>query len=126
MSISKSYNKQNDTTYVYEVIENYWDKEKKQSRSKRKLIGKIDPATGKMIPTTPRKKFQDTKEGDYKSLYESAKKEIAQKERRISELEGVIEQYLADESEFLRELEDVTKRRRGKTDDLIRKHSSHG
>ena len=54
MSISKSYNKQNGVTYVYEVIENYWDKEKKQSRSKRKLIGKIDPVSGEMIPTTPK------------------------------------------------------------------------
>ncbi len=27
MSISEPYNKQSDTTYVYEVIESYWDKE---------------------------------------------------------------------------------------------------
>lgn len=30
MSISKSYNKQNGVTYVYEVYENYWNKEKKR------------------------------------------------------------------------------------------------
>jgi len=30
--------------------------EKKQSRSERKLIGKIDPATGKIVPTRPYKK----------------------------------------------------------------------
>jgi len=34
-------NKRNGTTYVYESI-NYWDKEKKQSRSKRTCIGKLD------------------------------------------------------------------------------------
>lgn len=28
MSISKSYNKQTGVTYVYEVYENYWNKEK--------------------------------------------------------------------------------------------------
>lgn len=34
-------NKKNGTTYVYEST-NYWDKEKKQSRSKRVCIGKLD------------------------------------------------------------------------------------
>ena len=37
-------------TYVYES-ESYYDPEKKQSRSKRKLIGKVDPETGEVIPT---------------------------------------------------------------------------
>lgn len=32
-------------------IQTYWDKTKKQSRSRRKLIGKLDPETGEMIPT---------------------------------------------------------------------------
>jgi len=41
-------NKQNDITYVYES-ENYWDREKQQSRSRRVCIGKLDPNTGKMI-----------------------------------------------------------------------------
>ena len=27
MSISKSYNKNNGVTYVYDVYENYWDKD---------------------------------------------------------------------------------------------------
>ncbi len=39
----------NGITYVYEN-ESYWDKEKKQPRSKRKLIGHIDPATGEIVP----------------------------------------------------------------------------
>lgn len=51
MSISKSYNKKTGYTYVYEVTENYWDKEKKKQVQKRKLIGKIDPQTGEMVPT---------------------------------------------------------------------------
>ena len=34
-------NKKNCVTYVYESI-NYWDKEKKQPRSKRVCIGKLD------------------------------------------------------------------------------------
>ncbi len=38
------------TIYVYEAV-SYWDKEKKQSRQKKKLIGKRDPKTNKIIPT---------------------------------------------------------------------------
>lgn len=34
----------------------YWDKEKKQSRAKRKLIGKVDPETGEIVPTRDYKK----------------------------------------------------------------------
>ena len=47
-SIIKKLNKQTGITYVYES-ESYWDKEKKQPRSKRRLIGKIDEETGEII-----------------------------------------------------------------------------
>jgi len=43
-------NKKNGITYVYES-RSYWDKEKKQSRSKRVCIGKIDPDTGAFVPS---------------------------------------------------------------------------
>lgn len=60
MAIIKQYHKDTDTVYVYESI-SYWDAEKGQSRSKRKCIGKIDPATGEMIPTGKRgKKKKET------------------------------------------------------------------
>ena len=50
MAIIKQYHKDTDTPYVYESI-SYWDAEKGQSRSKRRVIGKIDPETGETIPT---------------------------------------------------------------------------
>lgn len=53
MAIIKQYHKDTDTTYVYEST-SYWDSEKGQSRSKRTLLGKIDPATGEIIPTGKR------------------------------------------------------------------------
>lgn len=43
-------NKKNGITYVYES-ENYWDKTKKQSRSRRICIGKLDPLTGELMPS---------------------------------------------------------------------------
>ena len=122
MSISKSYNKQNGVTYVYEVVENYWDKEKKQSRSKRKLIGKIDPVTGEIVPTSSRgrpKKSDDS--ADYKVLYEKTQKELAAKDKRSAELEGVIRDYLKDEVNALDETESSLKQRRIKAESLLHK-----
>ncbi|MCD7712624.1 MAG: hypothetical protein LUJ25_07970 [Firmicutes bacterium] len=52
-SIIKKKDKKTGITYVYES-ESYWDKEKKQPRSKRKLIGKIDEETGEIVPTAGR------------------------------------------------------------------------
>ena len=48
-------NKKTGITYVYKN-EAYWDKDKKQSRARRKLIGKVDPKTGEIIPTRRYKK----------------------------------------------------------------------
>jgi Transposase DDE domain len=46
-------NKRTGVTYAYESIA-YWDKEKKQSRAKRKCIGKVDPQTQQIISTHKR------------------------------------------------------------------------
>lgn len=56
------YDKRTGVTYVYDS-ESYYDPQKKQSRSKRKLIGKIDPETGEIVPTGKkgRKKSQTSK-----------------------------------------------------------------
>lgn len=43
----------NCKTYVYESV-SYWDEEKKQSRSRRRVIGKVDPETGETVPTGKR------------------------------------------------------------------------
>ena len=50
-----SLDKRSGITYVYDV-DSYWDKAKKQSRSRRTLVGKIDPSTGQMVPTDGRGK----------------------------------------------------------------------
>ena len=54
-SIIKRLDKRTGITYVYEST-SYWDKEKKQPRSKRVLIGKLDPDTDKVVPTDGRGK----------------------------------------------------------------------
>lgn len=61
MAIVKYCNKNTGVTYVYES-ESCWDKEKKQPRNRRKIIGKIDPVTGEIVPTG--KKGRTKKETD--------------------------------------------------------------
>ena len=47
--------KRSGITYAYESV-SYWDKEKKQSRAKRTLVGRLDPVTGNIVPTDQRRK----------------------------------------------------------------------
>lgn len=53
MGIVFQLDKRSGITYAYESI-SVWDKEKKQSRSKRKLLGRVDPETKEIIPTDGR------------------------------------------------------------------------
>ncbi len=127
MSISKSYNKQNGVTYVYEVTENYWDKEKKRPQTKRKLIGKIDPETGEIIPTSRKKK--NTENGgtqDYKTRYESAAKIIAQQEKDITDLKKELSSALSDELTYLSEIEHETLERKKVIEGLVRRCNIYG
>ena len=55
MAIIKQLDKRSGITYVYEST-SYWDKEKQQPRSKRKLIGRLNPETGEVVPTDGRGK----------------------------------------------------------------------
>ena len=74
MAIIKQYHKDTDTTYVYESI-SYWDPEKKQSRSKRRVIGKLDPITGEVIPTGKRgcpRKQKEASDDSHTPVPESA------------------------------------------------------
>lgn len=95
---SRSRNPRNGVVYVYEVLESYYDKEKKQSRNKRVLIGKEDPVTKEIIPTLGRgrprtadKSSQDSTDStpessDYKLLYQKYQK--AKREAEIASSEG--------------------------------------
>lgn len=47
--------KRSGITYAYQSI-SFWDKEKKQSRARRTLIGRYDNETGKIVPTDGRNK----------------------------------------------------------------------
>ena len=78
MAIIKQLDKRSGITYVYDS-KSYYDKEKKCSRAKRTLIGKLDPETGEIIPTDGRNKGS-------KSKPDSNVPEV-NKDKRIQELE---------------------------------------
>ena len=59
----KQLDKRSGITYIYESV-SYWDREKKQPRSKRTLIGRLNPTTGEIVPTDGRGKRRAQKEDD--------------------------------------------------------------
>ena len=97
MAIVQQYRKDTDTTYVYES-ESYWVPELKQSRSRRKLLGKLDPATGEIIPCGkrgPKKKNPEAGEeqvsaSEYTKLwgqYEQSQTEAMKLRLSLTEME---------------------------------------
>ena len=89
MGIVYQKDKRSGITYAYES-KAYWDKEKKQSRAKRTLIGRVDEATGEILPTDGRvrKARERAAEPDYKALYERAEARIAELEAELAKLRG--------------------------------------
>ena len=88
MTLINQYDKRTGITYVYES-ESYWDKEKQQPRSKRKLIGKLDEKTGEIIPTDGRGKKRTKKENlafDNAALCEELKRQLKAKDLLIHQL----------------------------------------
>ena len=93
MAIIDVYNKARNVTYVYDSI-SYWDKDLKQPRSHRKLIGKRDPNTGEIVPTGTRGRRksipdsdQPAKNSETKDLqYSKALETIQSKEQIILNL----------------------------------------
>jgi len=91
MAIIHQHDKRSGITYAYES-HSYWDKEKRMSRAKRTLIGRVDTETGEIIPTDGRCKkdkikVETVKEPDYKGLYEKLQKKYASQETLIASLQ---------------------------------------
>ena len=113
MSIVKMRNKKTGVTYVYES-ESYWDKEKQQPRNRKKLIGKIDPETGEIVPTGKRgrKKKEPVADEADKDIIASLRAELAHKDEIINDLKlQVIElqKTINDKNEVLRQIRKMAK-----------------
>ena len=96
MAIIKQHDKRSGITYAYES-HSYWDPEKKMTRAKRKLIGRIDPETGEIIPTDGRnKKTKVSKKEsdlDYKKMYENLLRKYEAQETLINSLNAELDKY---------------------------------
>lgn len=96
MAIVDVRNKKRGITYVYES-HSYWDKELKQPRSTRKLLGKRDPLTGEIVPTGPRgrRKGQTTAGRDVdvgaKARYKECQAQLKSREGEIAALRLEVE-----------------------------------
>ena len=89
MSTVRRKDKRIGVTYVYEQEKGVWDPQKKQMRSKRTLIGKIDPETGEVVPTKGWGKNREsvqkkTGRRSDKSPYEEQKKRNIERNQKIA------------------------------------------
>ena len=114
MGIVYQKDKRTGITYAYESTA-YWDKEKKQPRSKRTLIGKIDKATGEIIPTgkSGKKKDAESSTQDPLTPPEAITDQVellAQKDAQISSLKEENRRLLKEKQEMLEALEVLLKK----------------
>ena len=99
MATIRHKDKRSGITYVYESY-SYWDKEKQQSRAKRKLIGRLDEATGEIIPTDGRCK----KRSPY---YDGGEEQTDVKPRTLKEYREAYERLLKENEELRKELDNL-------------------
>lgn len=113
-SIVKHKDKNTGTVYCYESV-SYWDKDLKQPRSHRKLIGKIDPVTGEIVPTgakgRPRKENSRPEPRQDAGKPAVASPDMAQvlseKNREIKELRAENRRLGREKDEIIRRLRDI-------------------
>lgn len=98
MAIIKQFDKRSGITYVYDS-KSFYDKEKKCSRAKRTLIGKLDPETGDIIPTDGRNK------GARAKLDPELSSPELDKDKRIKELENENQQLLLQVAALKKEVD---------------------
>lgn len=102
MAIIKQTNKKTGVTYVYDS-HSYWDKERKQHRSDRKLLGKIDPESGEIVPTR-KKKEPDSAGGRPSVSVRDFEAKMAKKDEEIQNLRnkiGEIQKELKEKDRIL-------------------------
>ncbi len=93
MGIVYHHDKRSGITYAYESA-SWWDREKRQSRSKRTLVGRVDDATGEVVPTDGRvrkareRRAEEAARPDYKALYEEQLARVAELEAEVARLRG--------------------------------------
>ena len=103
-TIIKQTNKKSGVCYVYSQ-ESYWVPDLKQPRSHRRLIGKIDPATGAIVPTGKsgrrKKTAPDTPPEEQQSNQESLKADLLRSTQRVQALECEVAELKAENKQLV-------------------------
>lgn len=96
MGIVYQTDKRSGITYAYEN-QSFWDSELKRSKSKRKLIGRVDPETKEIIPTDGRCKKRSPSYTPDPDGYEMPKtvKKLKEEVRRLLKENAALKQQLS-------------------------------
>ena len=115
MAIIKQLNKKTGITYVYES-HSFRDKTTKKPRSTRKLIGRIDDATGEIIPTRKKRNINTTASEDANNITTNKDDAtvsfdiVKEKDAIITEQRRQISSLLKEKEELAKELEHLAAR----------------
>ena len=90
-SIIFQYDKRSGITYAYEST-SYYEKEKKQPRSKRKYLGRVDEKNGEIIPTSRKKgnQYSASSGNPVTNQLSELKKQCSEKNKEIIALKNEI------------------------------------
>lgn len=97
MGIVYQTDKRTGVTYAYEN-QSFWDPELKRSKSKRKLIGRVDPVTKEIVPTDGRCKKRSPSYVPNEDAYEMPKtvKELKEEVKRLLKENAALKQQIAE------------------------------
>ena len=99
-SIVYQIDKKTGTKYAFESV-SYWDKDKKQPRSKRKYLGKVDPETGEIIASRGRSSHSEEKSPSDKDELRALHSEIKERDKTIEKLRREIDELKAKNEDLV-------------------------
>ena len=104
-----SYNRNVNFTYVYQVTV-YLDEETQKKVMKRKVIGKLDPDTGKVIPTGRKKASSELEniDNDYKIKYEDLLQKMRKQEEHSKTIHAQMTAVLKSTAAHFQEISHAT------------------
>ena len=106
--------KKSGRVYAYSS-QSYWDKDKKQSRSRRVYLGPVDPVTGEIVKgkrgarKQVRKIYEQTSEDVENEVIKLLKGEVSDLQGEVSRLKGELEELQRKYNQVIRAVKTATK-----------------
>ena len=102
---ASDWSKKTGIKYAYESV-SYWDKDKKQPRSKRRYLGKVDPETGEIIPSRKEDAPLKISEADASEIIR-LRTILAEQEKQIEKLESELKSFRELAEKQARKLKEI-------------------